>query len=82
MSRAHPAYLLGGGPPRWRTIRHLDDLKERLLSTVVVLLSVSFLGYVVTWDGALNVVPVGAAIGIVLVAISQVLHRMHGGGHD
>jgi uncharacterized membrane protein YqhA len=63
--------------PRWLRIADLDDLKERLLSTVVVLLAVSFLGYVVTWDGAINLVGVGAGIGIVMFAIAQLLQRLH-----
>jgi uncharacterized membrane protein YqhA len=63
--------------PRWLKISDLDDLKERLLGTVVVLLAVSFLGYVVTWDGTFNLLGVGGAIGIVMVAISLLLGRFH-----
>jgi uncharacterized membrane protein YqhA len=64
--------------PSWLKIRDLDDLKERLLGTIVVLLAVSFLGYVVTWDGSLNLLGVGAAIGVVLVAISLLLREFRG----
>jgi uncharacterized membrane protein YqhA len=35
--------------PYWLHISSLDDLKERLLGTVMVMLGVSFLGDVVTW---------------------------------
>lgn len=70
--------------PAWLTIGDLDDLKERLLSTVVVLLAVSFLGYVVTWDGTFNLLGVGGAIGIVLVALSLLLghFKAHRSGAD
>jgi len=66
--------------PRWLIIADLDDLKERLLGTVIVLLAVSFLGYVVTWDGTFNLLGVGAAIGAVLVALSLLMGRFKGGG--
>ena len=59
-------------------IRDLDDLKERLLATIVVLLAVSFLGYVVTWDGSFNLLAPGIAIGVVLVAISLLLRQFRG----
>jgi uncharacterized membrane protein YqhA len=61
--------------PRWLKIHDLDDLKERLLATIVVLLAVSFLGYVVTWDGSLHLLGAGAAIGVVLIAISLLLRQ-------
>lgn len=63
--------------PRWLKISDLDDLKERLLGTVVVLLAVSFLGYVVTWDGTFSLLGVGGAIGVVMVAIALLLGRFH-----
>jgi uncharacterized membrane protein YqhA len=64
--------------PRWLKITDLDDLKERLLGTIVVLLAVSFLGYVVTWDGSLNLLGAGAAIGLVLVALGLLLRQFRG----
>jgi uncharacterized membrane protein YqhA len=64
--------------PAWLRIGDLDDLKERLLATIVVLLAVSFLGYVVTWDGSLNLLGAGAAIGIVLIAIALLLREFRG----
>jgi uncharacterized membrane protein YqhA len=65
--------------PGWLKIHDLDDLKERLLATIVVLLSVSFLGYVVTWDGSLNLLGAGVGIGVVLVAISLLLRQFRAG---
>ena len=37
--------------PAWLKITTLDDLKERLLGVVAVLLAVTFLGNAVTWTG-------------------------------
>lgn len=62
--------------PRWLKITDLDDLKERLLATIVVLLAVSFLGYVVTWDGGFGLLAVGAGIGVVLAAIALLLREL------
>jgi uncharacterized membrane protein YqhA len=67
--------------PGWLQIADLDHLKERLLSTVAVLLAVNFLGYVVTWDGGYTLLGVGAAIGVVLVALALLLGRFQAGGH-
>jgi uncharacterized membrane protein YqhA len=67
--------------PNWLNIDDLDDLKERLLSTVSVLLSVSFLGYVVTWDGTGGLLGLGIAVGVVLLALSLLLRGFRNGGH-
>jgi uncharacterized membrane protein YqhA len=67
--------------PSWLNIRDLDDLKERLLSTVSVLLSVSFLGYVVTWDGEGGLIGVGIAVGLVLLALALLLARFQASTH-
>ena len=59
--------------PPWLEIRTIDNLKERLLSTVVVMLAVSFLGFVVTWDGTMNILALGVAIGLVLASLAYIL---------
>ncbi len=64
--------------PRWLKIDDLDDLKERLLATIVVLLAVSFLGYVVTWDGSFSLLAVGGGVGVVLIALSLLLRQFRG----
>ena len=66
--------------PGWLRITTLDDLKERLLGVVVVLLAVTFLGSAVTWDGNPNILPFGLAIGVVLGVVSltiAILARAH-----
>lgn len=56
--------------PSWLMITSLDDLKSKLVNIVVVALGVSFLGQVVTWDGVTNLLPLGVAIGAVIVSLS------------
>lgn len=55
--------------PHWLVIADLDDLEGKLTGIVVVLLAVTFLANVVTWDGTLNILALGVAVGLVLFAI-------------
>lgn len=55
--------------PSWMTINDLDDIKTKIISVVVVLLSVEFLASVVEYNGN-NILQFGAAIGIVLLAMA------------
>jgi uncharacterized membrane protein YqhA len=67
--------------PPWLRIATLDDLKERLLGVVVVLLAVTFLGNAVTWDGSTNILSLGLAVGVVVGAVTlsmATLARAHG----
>lgn len=61
--------------PPWLKITTLDNLKERLLATVLVMLAVSFFGYAVTWDGSWNILAIGLAIGFVIIGIAYTLAR-------
>ncbi len=45
--------------PEWLEIHDIDDLKAKLISVIIVVLSVSFLGQAVTWDGNPNFLPFG-----------------------
>ena len=58
--------------PSWLVIRDIDDLKEKLIGVVIVLLAVTFLSNVVTWNGNPNIVALGAAIGLVLLGLGYV----------
>ena len=62
--------------PSWLHFRSLDDLKERILSVVVVLLAVSFLGDIVNWDGGTSILSLGVAVGIVLLALGLILSQV------
>jgi uncharacterized membrane protein YqhA len=55
--------------PNWLLIQDLDDLKDKLIGVVIVLLGVTFLGKVVTWDGTRDILYFGVAIGIVILAL-------------
>ena len=61
--------------PKWLMITSLDDLKARLLGVVVVLLAVTFLGEEVTWNGSINIVALGIAVGLVLFALGFILRQ-------
>jgi uncharacterized membrane protein YqhA len=66
--------------PPWLRITTLDDLKERLLGVVAVLLAVTFLGNAVTWDGTSSILALGLAVGLVLGVVSltiALLARAH-----
>ena len=56
--------------PSWLHITQLDDLKSKLIGVVVVILAVLFLGQVVNWDGGSDILFLGAAIALVIVAIT------------
>jgi len=58
--------------PSWLIIGDLDDLKGKLIGVVIVLLAVTFLSNVVTWNGDTNIVALGAAIGVVLLGLGYV----------
>jgi uncharacterized membrane protein YqhA len=65
--------------PEWLVIKILDDLKVKLISVVVTVLAVLFLGQVVSWDGKTDLLPLGAAIALVIAALTFFLAR-HGSG--
>lgn len=59
--------------PRWLIVTSLDDLKEKLIGVVIVLLAVTFLGYVVNWDGTTSILSLGVAVGVVIFALAFLL---------
>jgi uncharacterized membrane protein YqhA len=60
--------------PTWLSIADLDDLKGRILGVIMVLLAISFLGFVVEWHfGDYSIVALGAAVGLVLFALGYLL---------
>lgn len=56
--------------PVWLHITNLDDLKSKLLGVIVVILAVIFLGQVVDLKGGNDIFFLGAAITMVIVAIT------------
>ena|SRR5437762_1785821 len=59
--------------PKWLVISNLEDLKEKLIGVIIVLLAVTFLGFVVTWDGNVNIVALGIAVGLVIFSLGYLL---------
>lgn len=56
--------------PAWLQINSLDDLKGKLISVVVTILGVLFLGYAVSWDGQSDLLSVGGGIALVVAALT------------
>lgn len=55
--------------PAWMRVDSLDALKAQIVNVVVVLLAVTFLAWATEWEGERNLIYLGAAIGIVIVAL-------------
>jgi uncharacterized membrane protein YqhA len=68
--------------PAWLRITTLDDLKERLLGVVAVLLAVTFLASATTWDGTSDILSLGIAIGLVLGVVSATIAVLQRRPHD
>jgi len=59
--------------PKWLSFTSFDDLKNKLVGVVVVVLSVLFLGAVVGWDGSRDLLGFGAAVALVIAALTYFL---------
>ncbi len=60
--------------PDWLVIANLDDLKAKITGVIIVLLAVTFLAEVVTWNGSTNILALGIAVGLVLFALGYILN--------
>ncbi|HZW27864.1 MAG TPA: YqhA family protein [Trueperaceae bacterium] len=56
--------------PDWLEITSLDDLKDKLISVVVAVLSVNFFTRVVDWSGDTSIVYFGGGIALVIAALA------------
>lgn len=61
--------------PHWLEIHDLDDLKSKLTGVVILVMGVLFLGQAVTWDGQRNLLPYGAAVALVIGALTYFLSQ-------
>jgi len=59
--------------PVWLEIHHIDDLKTKLASLIIVVLAVSFLKQVVVWNGETNLLIYGGGIAAVIAALTYFL---------
>lgn len=65
--------------PAWLSITTLDDLKNKLIAVVIVVLGVLFLDQVVSWDGQRDLLGYGIAIAAVIVTLSYFLSQTTSG---
>ena len=56
--------------PDWLTFSSFDDLKNKLIGVVIVVLAVLFLGNVVSWDGSRDLLGIGAGVALVIGALT------------
>jgi uncharacterized membrane protein YqhA len=59
--------------PRWFKIRELQDLKDVVSQSVVVVLLVAFLAIVLEWDNGTDIAFVGGGIAAVIAAVAFML---------
>ncbi|MGQ9827287.1 MAG: YqhA family protein [Roseiflexus sp.] len=68
--------------PHWLVIHSLDDLKDKLIGVVIVVMGVGFLGQFTTWNGETNLLISGGGAGIVIVALTYFLTQKGKKGKD
>ena len=61
--------------PEWLSIRNLEDLKANLVSVVIAVLAVLFLREAVAWDGTRSIFAYGAALALVIGALTFFLAK-------
>ncbi len=72
--------------PAWLQFNDLDDLKNRLVSVVIVVLAVLFLGKAIEIKEYLDLLYIGGSTGFVILALAIYLRGSHGApegdGHE
>lgn len=68
--------------PKWLRIENLDDLKGHLVSVVIAVLAVLFLREAVAWDGSSDLLSFGAALALMIVALTFYLGRLGTHGQE
>jgi len=62
--------------PKWLKIETLDDLKSKLVGVVITVLAVFFLGQAVTWRTGPDILYLGGAVALVIVALTYFLSKI------
>jgi uncharacterized membrane protein YqhA len=62
--------------PKWLQVDDLDDLKQQLVSVVIAVLGVLFLRQAVAWDGSSDLLRYGAALALMVVALTYYLTKL------
>jgi uncharacterized membrane protein YqhA len=60
--------------PGWLRMRDLNDLKARVISMVILVAAVTFVDVAVETGGGLNTLYLGAAVALVIAALTAFLH--------
>ena len=63
--------------PHWMEIHDLDDLKTKVIGVIIVLLGVIFLGHAIEWDGQRDILPLGIAVSLVMLALTALYFLGH-----
>ena len=61
------------GLPGWLVVHDFDDLKSKLMSALIVVLGVLFLGEAVSWKGGTDLLAFGASIALIIATVSYFL---------
>jgi uncharacterized membrane protein YqhA len=56
--------------PSWLVIHNLDDLKNKMISSVILILAVYFLGAVVNWNGQTDLLQLSGSIAIIMLTLT------------
>ncbi len=59
--------------PKWLVIHNLDDLEEKLVGVIIIVMGVLFLGKLVGWDGKSDLLNPGAGIALIIAALTYFL---------
>jgi uncharacterized membrane protein YqhA len=68
--------------PRWLQVHDLEDLKANVVSVVIAVLAVLFLAEAVGWDDTRDILGFGAALALVIVALTSFLMSKKGKSKD
>ena len=60
-------------------IHTFDDLKTNLVSVVIAVMAVTFLGNIISWDGETQLLGIGVAVALVIGALNFYLWIVKGG---
>jgi uncharacterized membrane protein YqhA len=56
--------------PDWLEIHDFEDLKSSLVSIIIVVIAVAFLGQVIDWHGGTDIAALGISVGLVIAALT------------